>query len=1061
MSVVDDVKSALEVAGITTLGIAVPLIAASWTEADPGSIEVGPLSLRLALGTDSWKAPLPVTVSRVEGFSGVTLLDGAGNPITESGMLMTVFPGAWIRLSRLYAQLLETADATRPLRASGRSVRPVPRYFYVAGTLEDTDVSGQLNAGDELSQNGTLTIHDSDGLPIDPLAVAAAFAHILGAHDVLRIPSGGGASQLQTIAELGGASPIIRVRLSDLAGKPAETAHLTGLTVVDGAAGIHSIIGEVAVEAAGGGFTAEARRLIVVGPATTGRLTDRFAPPSLLDGSSLARDFFSLRVLHLDTLLLGTAPASWQALHLQSLPPVRTNEPVTLVATGNDLSAAAEAALTPGGLSESLAVAPLIDGGFDAPDAVGSAANWPDFPPLPGGAVPGEELSAATKASITLAAQRFDDGNVDTATVDVLLTLGGLPAHAAVRIFPRVFNADATESRGDGAGGVTDASGSLTLLLRDPFAMRLPNQPEAGLSIPDGATLRVDAVVVTRGGKARTFGNLSTAIPAGSTPTAPTGGSNAFGTAVRRGVCLSGMLGLGTVRAVAPGAPAADVVLAMLGEGTPRDASRFPSMARRELLAAGRDPGGAWEAALGAGRLAGESLSAQPQRGSPGGSGGREVQLTGIATGNGRLAYDIARAAFRRTTNVVSRVVALHEDTWDEPTAPSAPPPGQPATATAGTFAGVILQTIAPLCETPELAALESQLGSVPSTFSDLVDWLNAQLPAVPLRTQIQTQLNSLKNDDDNGRMYGEITRELASSAFGRRDAMWALKEAIGRARRFIYVESPGIGPTGRSKADADPTTETLPDYTVELLDLLRDRVAATRGLHVILCTPKVPAVGPGYEPLAARELLERRVAILGRQDEAPLEDRPGLEPLAIGRDESRVVAFHPLGFPGREVALESTVVIVDDSWMLIGSSSLRRRGLTFDGGTDAVLTDTEVVDGASPTIQAFRRRLLADRLGVQEDATGDFGFVPDPTFIRLLDGVEAFHAVRERLRAGGLGRIARLYRGNPQFQSPDPGFGVSFASASPDGKAAASQVSVLAELLLISGLAGAGTARP
>jgi hypothetical protein len=37
---------------------------------------------------------------------------------------------------------------------------------------------------------------------------------------------------------------------------------------------------------------------------------------------------------------------------------------------------------------------------------------------------------------------------------------------------------------------------------------------------------------------------------------------------------------------------------------------------------------------------------------------------------------------------------------------------------------------------------------------------------------------------------------------------------------------------------------------------------------------------------------------------------------------------------------------------------------------------------------------------------------MPDPTFVRLADGVEAFHAIREQLRAGGLGRIERLWTG-------------------------------------------------
>jgi hypothetical protein len=46
------------------------------------------------------------------------------------------------------------------------------------------------------------------------------------------------------------------------------------------------------------------------------------------------------------------------------------------------------------------------------------------------------------------------------------------------------------------------------------------------------------------------------------------------------------------------------------------------------------------------------------------------------------------------------------------------------------------------------------------------------------------------------------------------------------------------------------------------------------------------------------------------------------------------------MGFPGRTSRLESTVVIVDDVWTMVGSSTLRRRGLSFDGGSDLVFTD-------------------------------------------------------------------------------------------------------------------------
>jgi hypothetical protein len=52
-----------------------------------------------------------------------------------------------------------------------------------------------------------------------------------------------------------------------------------------------------------------------------------------------------------------------------------------------------------------------------------------------------------------------------------------------------------------------------------------------------------------------------------------------------------------------------------------------------------------------------------------------------------------------------------------------------------------------------------------------------------------------------------------------------------------------------------------------------------------------------------------------------------------------------------------------------VGSSTLRRRRLTFDGAADVVLSDTDLEDGVSPRIAAFRRTLADARLGVTPGA--------------------------------------------------------------------------------------------
>jgi hypothetical protein len=266
------------------------------------------------------------------------------------------------------------------------------------------------------------------------------------------------------------------------------------------------------------------------------------------------------------------------------------------------------------------------------------------------------------------------------------------------------------------------------------------------------------------------------------------------------------------------------------------------------------------------------------------------------------------------------------------------------------------------------------------------------------------------------------------AASFGRRDAQWALRGAIGQARRFIYIESPGIAAT-RAASDSDPRG-------VDLFEAVGQRLTQAPGLHVIFCSPKQLDFAPGYEPLAANQIRDRRERIRA------LPTAGGLNP--------RVTAFHPIGFPGRPSALEATVVVVDDLWMLVGSSSFRRRGLTFDGGSDLVLTDNQVINGRSPAIARLRRSLMLARLGATPPDPAVAGLPPDANFIRLDDGVEAFYLVREMLRSGGLGRIGRLWNGMQTGLDPIPPDSVSQDLANPEG-----HDFPLAEALLLAALTG------
>jgi hypothetical protein len=604
-----------------------------------------------------------------------------------------------------------------------------------------------------------------------------------------------------------------------------------------------------------------------------------------------------------------------------------------------------------------------------------------------------------------------------------------------VRVYPRLFDADADRARGDGAGGIASDAGGLRLRLADPLGLRRPGMDEASVTTPSNATLYFDLVVVKRTGEARSYGALETPIATPATNADPTPpASNPFTAALHRGISNAGILGLNnrvldSLPAITDPRERLIAIVTQLGDDqVPRDAPRLPTMARRELLVAGQ-AGATWRGVVAAGALTPDLHSANPRQGAPGGLGGRETQAAGVATAGGRLAYDMARMALRRSDNFLARIPQLGEDGWNEPAALD------PEDAAAGSFAAALLHTVAPACETPELALfkplVEAQLSTIPRSFDALVDWLVTQVNALrsalstipglsamvnTVITAIVDQLNDLKDDDalsesTRERLFNETLRELSAAIYGRRDAQWALEGAIATARRFIYIETNGLAPTAR-----DYGTDPTPPYAVDLFQVLAQRLAEMPGLHVILCCPRHPDFSAGYEPFAAREVLERRAAVLG----LPAE---------------RVVAFHPVGFPGRHSRIEHTTVIVDDLWALMGSSTLRRRGLSFDSGCDLVFTDTLRRRGVSPAIGGLRRSLLAARLGIAaHGADGNAQPVPESAFVRLNDGVDAFYLTREMLVAGGLGRIARLWNGRTPGVPAVAPHTVPAAVANPDG---------------------------
>ena len=65
----------------------------------------------------------------------------------------------------------------------------------------------------------------------------------------------------------------------------------------------------------------------------------------------------------------------------------------------------------------------------------------------------------------------------------------------------------------------------------------------------------------------------------------------------------------------------------------------------------------------------------------------------------------------------------------------------------------------------------------------------------------------------------------------------------------------------------------------------------------------------------------------------------------------------------GTEIYLHAKHMIVDDIWMVIGSSNFSRRGMTYETEIGVTITDAEVEDGVRKIVRDHRIRLWAEHL--------------------------------------------------------------------------------------------------
>lgn len=1000
-----DVTNRVNANGLDALGLTVPALSMTWSTSTPAAGDVDDATLRLTLA----QVVAPFTGTYELQAAPGTFSGPSGDPYTTAAGVLALHPEALHRL--------ETLVRTR----LGRLDRPVPAAMLVHGvTVPAKPLMNWFRAGDILPDAGAVTFHDRRGLIIDPIAVAALLADLLGWRNALSpAPFAAGtltgAGGVGAIAALAGAVPVrvhvvtphgaaYRVRragseLQVLSAANAVTGNVPATGLVDLAAG----------QRLGHPVTAPAVPQLLWGASPGGTLdTVAWEPPALPPGVTLARQFFRVVAVDLDWHLLGnrdwapgdaSVPAEDDMPADGPLPVVRRSVPgFTFLLDGNDVLGAFSAVIAawPAAADRiGLLCSPQIETSVALPPAAGTAAHWPA---LPGTPPPAPGAGAALRAYDPAAAPPTATWQVpppgqDPRDVLVTFPAGSLPVGVHVRVYSRLFQVildigpDPSFVRGDGGAAVVQAAGATTVRLVNPFGLGSADP------LPAPAVLPCDFVLFAPDGTRRMVSTVHLDVGA---PQPWTDNTATFGGTVPplvaalvagqgfTSIAPAKVFGIPQTTPAQPapglGASVLDWVRWLANEsGWPRIGPHLPTQTRFETvlaLGAVTSPGApyAFEAVLGGARYAWESRSAEPQSGNPGNPAGPDLYATGVRV-QGQLARDLALHALRRCQSVIPTgagapgwLMQTAGDNWDEPPPDPVPGAGQPFMAAA------MLETVSAVTDSAELALLPVPSDS--DTIQSLADSLIGAFGLAPGSLPVTV--------NNEARLRRQLQREFATAARGQRDAMWSIARAVAEAREYVFVESPMFAATAASGDQ----------HLVDLVALLATRLGANPRLKVMICLPRLPDFSPGLPPYVRGAFRDRKAALEALQ--------------AVAAD--RVAAFHPIGFPGRSVVGRSTVVLVDDAYALVGTSHWRRRGMTFDGGCDVVSLDRRLDDrGASAAVAAFRQQLMALRLGIPRAASPA---ASSAQWTRLAEPESAFDLVRDLLQAGGAGRCTPVYAG-------------------------------------------------
>jgi hypothetical protein len=841
---------------------------------------------------------------------------------------------------------------------------------------------------------------DARGRSVDPGAVAAWWERLATSFTNLRAP--GVAARTAT------AAPQLTVQLGGPDDAPATDAVLSRLTATNvtgtGAVRVRAASAAAAALAVTGGSVDDAPLplLAALPGGTYGAAVNLWAAGAV---GGVTRDFVRVALVDVEAHLTGQprvapsgagADAQRRAAD-QARVSTRTLVDRATVAPGQSvLLAAADAAMSGLvavlGAGGATAVAPVLDRPAGALTA----------PTLPAVAAPAALPNPVTMTALT-GGGADDSGTVVGQRVLVETTVDPSLQGAWLRVWPQYFDSDTgRHERGAGGGGLVDSTGTVRAVVRLADGAVAPSN-RMGLDL-----MLVTAVASTRYPEVR----LERPVPVGGTmPALSAAGATVV--ACETGQSFAGGVPAGSlasgVTLVALSTPPGLVDPASIPTTAWAAATVAVSLAAGDVVQLTEPAWKGWRGGEDAATLGGAAtvteirrtgLTRLTQVGSPLPTQARDevaaAVIDGIGDGvvagirplgahhellphqdghPGAPADDERHGAGARVRGpaVVGLAEVLRErvaGTTAELAANALTPFTVPATPTVPASWAATLRTVGFGVEAePGLVEVLNAVGPGAFAFGgaleDVRQWLAGQGISIPSAT-----------GDPATSAVRAVDRRLLGARSGYREAATALAGAFSRAQDFVYVETPAL--------------DTLPlgtgDAALGVWQALVDRAAASPVLRVIVCVPV--RLAPGT-PAKLQRVRDKGL-------------RAGLDALR-GVAGERLAVFTPVTGPGRALCLDATSVVVDDAWALTGSTHLWRRGLSFDASLAVAVFDERLTNGRPADVVAFRRALLAGRLGL-------------PASLLPEDPAELVRAVRQLAARGGGLRLS------PQtIDAPDP----------------------------------------